>query len=486
MKTASKNQIKPVINAIQSGKLEELALTADQLAALKHHQGNSALHICAQYGCLDQIKGGVTASQLSQTVNPVGVSALLYAAHFGCLHQVKGGVTAGQLKSEKNEDGISGLMYAAQDGYLHQIAGDITAADLAGDRLPDNTSALHHAAFHGQLYLLKGGVTADELVAARVDDGNTALHAAAGGRCLDDIKGGVTFEQLTAIKDDKGKTPLYWAAREGSLNQIRGGVTMDQMNSTLCYGGKSAWAIACENLNDDQIAGSESALLLAEVQKDFGGFLPFLQLTCEDAIKQINGGDRRLGERLLIKLAIDSSWNGQACGIISDAYQSLGNNKDAFRFAVRAVDRAPEFFPVWLNLGFNCLELNKHQQAVSALEHCLRLNPRCAPAMSMLALAKYDMGHPVAEIEALSRKAVETDPECLAGWQWLAAYLESIGKHEESDQAHYEFCKLKLGSDAAEFGFAEGLPIGLMVSKDGAERHRKEGLLVPVADPSLN
>jgi hypothetical protein len=105
--------------------------------------------------------------------------------------------------------------------------------------------------------------------------------------------------------------------------------------------------------------------------------------------------------------------------------------------------------------------------------------------MILLALAKSELGHPPAEVEALSRKAVKADPKNLKGWQWLAAYLEDIGKHEESDQAHYEFCKRKLGGEAVEFGLAEGLPAGLLVTKKGVELLRKDGLISD-GDPALN
>jgi len=488
MKNESRELFKRVAAALQSStpdSLEELALTADELAGAKHHLGDSALHLCAELGRLDEIKCGVTARQLAQAVNPEGISALFRAAHFGCLHQVKGGVTVEQLKGQKNPMGGTALMQAAQDGYLHQIAGDITVADLDNERLDDNTSALHHAAFQGQLYLLKDGVTADELAAARADDGKTALHAAASSRCLDQIKGGVTLAQMTAVKDAKGLTPLYWAAREGSLNQISGGVTTEQMQSALCDGKHSAWDIAAENLNTDQIADAEAAEPLANLRKDKAKFLGLIQMACEGAVHEINNGDKQFGERMLIKAGIDGSWNGDACGRISEAYLMLGNLQEAFKFGGKSVEHPPASLAAWQNFAGVCLVLKKYHQAVLALEQALHLNPQSTELMILLALAKSELGHPPAEVEALSRKAVETDPDYLTGWQWLAAVLEENGKHEESDQAHYEFCKRKLGGEAVEFGFAEGLPAGFLVTKEGVELLRKDGLISD-GDPALN
>jgi len=75
--------------------------------------------------------------------------------------------------------------------------------------------------------------------------------------------------------------------------------------------------------------------------------------------------------------------------------------------------------------------------------------------------------------------------ELTGDWQWLAAVLEENCKHEESDQAHYEFCKRKLGGEAVEFGFAEGLPAGFLVTKEGVELLRKDGLISD-GDPALN
>jgi tetratricopeptide (TPR) repeat protein len=465
MNTNTRKQTKQVIRAIQSGALGKLGLTAKELAALKNHRGISALHFAAEYQCLDQIKDGATAEQLSEAVLPDGASALLSAAHSGCLHQVEGGVTAAQLKTQKDTDGFSGLMYAAQDGYLHQIHGDITAADLAAERLSDHTSALMHAAFHSQLYLLQGGVTADELAAARADDGNSALHAAASSRSLDQIKGGVTFAQMTASKDGQGRTPLYWAAREGSLNQIKGGVTMAQMKATLCDDKHSAWDIACEKQNDDQIPDAEAAGMLANLRKDRDDFLSVIRMCCEDATHEIKNGNKKVGERLLIKAAIDGSWSGEACGMIADTYRLLDNWKEAFKFAVKAVERAPKASRAWLILGLSCLALNKNQRVVTALEQCLRLDPRCAPAMSMLASVRCELGHPAAEVEALARKAVKTDPAFLTGWSWLAAFLEAIGKHEESEQAHAEYCKRKLRQDAPPTDTAKIKSSGTLIGR---------------------
>ena len=483
MKNESRKLFKQVAAALHSStpdSLEELALTAEELASAKHHLGDSALHLCAELGRLDEIKDGVTAGQLAKTVNPEGISALFCAAHFGCLHQVKGGVTVEQLKGQKNPMGGTALMLAAQDGYLHQIAGDITVADLADERLDDNTSALHHAAFQGQLYLLKDGVTADELAAARANDGKTALHAAASSRCLDQIKGGVTLAQMTASKDGKEQTPLYWAAREGSLNQISGGVTTEQMQSTLCDGKHSAWDIAAENLNTDQIRDAKAAELLANLRKDEAEFLGMIQMVCEGAVHEIKNGDKRLGERMLIKAGIEGSWNSNACGRISETYRTLGNWKEALKFGVKSVEHAPGTVAAWLNFGSICLILKKYHQAASALEQALRLNPKSAEIMIMLALAKNELGHPPAEVEALSRKAVKANPKNLMGWQWLAAVLEENGKHADADQAHAEFCI----NEALQTNAAEGKPGDSLIGRAWSALKMK--VWPAPGDPALN
>ena len=333
MKTYTVNE---TIKAIETGHLAKLSLTAEQLAALKNRDGVTALHLAVKHGCLDQIKDGVTADQLAKAVADDGMSALLYATYKGYLTQVKGGVTVAQLKAQKNPQGVTGLFLAAQEGHLHQVQGDITAAELAADQVSDHTSALLAAAFNGELFLLKGGVTSEELAVARADDGNTALHTAADSRSLDQITGGVTLQQLTAIKDAKGRTPLYWAALNGCINQIQGGVTLEQMRATLCYGNKSAFEMALENGNQDQIPGADPGGpdFTSRTEEEL---IELANMTCWWAQESIKKGEKKLGCRMLEKLAIDLSNHGPVCVVLTQAYMGLGNRKEGLKYACKAV-----------------------------------------------------------------------------------------------------------------------------------------------------
>ena len=460
MKTYTVNE---TIKAIETGHLAELSLTAEQLAALKNRDGVTALHLAVEHGCLDQIKDGVTADQLAKTVADDGMSALLYATYKGCLTQVKGGVTVAQLKAQKNPQGGTGLFIAAQEGHLHQVQGDITAAELAADQVSDHTSALLAAAFNGELFLLKGGVTVEELAAARADDGNTALHTAADSRSLDQITGGATLQQLTAIKDAKGRTPLYWAALNGCINQIQGGVTLEQMRATLCDGNKSAFEVALENRNQDQIPGADPGGpdFTSRTEEEL---IELANMTCWWAQESIKKGEKKLGCRMLEKLAIDLSNHGPVCVVLTQAYMGLGNRKEGLKYACKAVKLTPGDSDAWRQLGHIHYILHQLPKALAALQQAVEVNANSAEALVLLAIIKSDLNHDIAETEALSRRAVLAEPTNLRAWQWLAAHLEANGKSEESDRAHARYCELKLGDKAKWIRDAEGTPMVALVS----------------------
>jgi Flp pilus assembly protein TadD len=144
---------------------------------------------------------------------------------------------------------------------------------------------------------------------------------------------------------------------------------------------------------------------------------------CDAAKDFIASGNPKAGHRLLGKTAELFGKHGETWAILGKTYELL---------------------------GLTHYRANDLLAALAVLEKAVTLNSPTGITFTLLAVVKDELHHDKNQIEALSRRAVELSPDCLESWQWLAAFLESIGRHEESDQAHARYCALMLAQNVAE------------------------------------
>jgi ankyrin repeat protein len=232
--------------AAQSGHLDQVKdVTVGLLASCRDGQGRSALYETAALGHLGQIQGGAAVAQLSACLEPAykdswghGSTILHILAFSGHLLQVEGGATAQDLLAARDAKGVSALLVAAREGHLDQVKGGATAAQLSAALSAQGLSALHLTASHCQLRCIAGGATVAQLEAyshgyppAGAIDPGSVLSIAAKFGCLDQVKGGVSAADLARSASLDGQSALHEAAAAGFLEQVRGGVTALELAS---------------------------------------------------------------------------------------------------------------------------------------------------------------------------------------------------------------------------------------------------------------
>lgn len=79
----------------------------------------------------------------------------------------------------------------------------------------------------------------------------------------------------------------------------------------------------------------------------------------------------------------------------------------------RAVELEPDYLPPWLILAASCLELRRWADVDNACNGALRVDPRNAQALAVMAQARILRGKPndAAEAEALAKRALDASPQ---------------------------------------------------------------------------
>ena len=172
--------------------------------------------------------------------------------------------------------------------------------------------------------------------------------------------------------------------------------------------------------------------------------------SCDAAKNFIDSGNYKAGHRMLGKTAELFGKHGETWAILGRTYELLGQHHLALAYIRKAATMLPADGKIMGLLGLTYYRAKNLPAALAALEKAVTLNSPGGITFSLLAVVKDDLHHDKSQIEALSRRAVELSPDCLVSWQWLADFLESIGKHEESNQAHARYCALMLAQMVAE------------------------------------
>ena len=203
-------------------------------------------------------------------------------------------------------------------------------------------------------------------------------------------------------------------------------------------------------MNPKEYAQLEQSLMANAAKLTDQEQIELAEWNCDAAKDFIASGNPKAGHRLLGKTAELFGKHGETWAILGKTYELLGQHHLALAYIRKAATMLPADGKIMGLLGLTHYRANDLLAALAVLEKAVTLNSPTGITFTLLAVVKDELHHDKNQIEALSRRAVELSPDCLESWQWLAAFLESIGRHEESDQAHARYCALMLAQNVAE------------------------------------
>lgn len=120
-----------------------------------------------------------------------------------------------------------------------------------------------------------------------------------------------------------------------------------------------------------------------------------------------------------------------------------GDFAGAVRHAKLAAELEPENRAAWGHLAEALLELNKHDEALSAAEQCLRLDPSSTEALKLKANAEFMGGDVDAGLESL-RRAAESG-------SWMEKdYANALLRHDRFDEAEPVITRIRSRYDEDE------------------------------------
>lgn len=113
----------------------------------------------------------------------------------------------------------------------------------------------------------------------------------------------------------------------------------------------------------------------------------------------------------------------------------------------RATELEPDYLPPWLTLAASCLELRRWPEVDAACNGALRVDPRNAQALAVMAQARLLRGKTgdAAEAEALAQRALEANPQH-AGAQYVVGLLALRANRVPEAIEHFEAALLAEGT----------------------------------------
>ncbi len=245
--SASNTAVHLLAEKNHSAQLESLLSEAsrpeiDEVLVCTNSQGNTALHLAAQYNSIDIVVS--LAAQRSASLQ--------------------------EAMKMTNADGLTPLLLASKEGHVqvaHELLNEVPSGVYIGDQDAGNT-ALHFAAQEGHLPMVELLLARGADVNARNNFQQTPLHLAAtwnAGSCVDRL---LECGADPVAVDDQGKTPLQlaqaqqhvelWHAMLGSqlrraastgdalavMSALTSGALVDSKNNTS---GDTALHVAAKN-----------------------------------------------------------------------------------------------------------------------------------------------------------------------------------------------------------------------------------------------
>ena len=118
----------------------------------------------------------------------------------------------------------------------------------------------------------------------------------------------------------------------------------------------------------------------------------------------------RRGVALLAEVVAYNPTNWSSWWVMGKGYQSLGEAAQACEAFGKSYSLRPENPDVAREFMFECLEIGRFNDAVSAAEHAVNISAKDAGLYANLALA-YTMAGRISDAQIAIRKALELDPK---------------------------------------------------------------------------
>ena len=202
----------------------------------------SAMALAIKSRRLNQVWAGVTSRLLAAAPTRDGASLLYLAAQYGCIEQIYGGVTAQELADQVGDNHCSALFWVISNRQI-QLVKDFSLRVLFNDRVvkkswtPDKGCRSIDEFFEKRCLALMPPITVDDLKTVLYPDSGTLLSRAARFECLDQVSGGVTATQLKNVNDSYGQSALFNTAAAGSLKQLKEMPTLHQLADCIAKDG---------------------------------------------------------------------------------------------------------------------------------------------------------------------------------------------------------------------------------------------------------
>jgi tetratricopeptide (TPR) repeat protein len=124
--------------------------------------------------------------------------------------------------------------------------------------------------------------------------------------------------------------------------------------------------------------------------------------------------------------------------------QGRRNWSGAFANYERAVQKRPDYWPAWNNMGNTLFAMGQTQRAVESFEKTLSLNPDYWPAQYNIALANYQMGRYADAVPKL-RIVLDWSPEFRDARYLLAVSLTRTGNGKRADEEWKKLGEMNAG-----------------------------------------
>jgi ankyrin repeat protein len=220
-KTSSNNTILKFLTAANKGDLVTIEmLLKTGINVNCSDNGYNALHVAAENGHLDIVKGLISSGADVNIAANNGFTALHFAAQNGHLDIVKKLTSSGANINKAENEGFTALNIAAQMGHLDCVKelinydADFTIAANNG------FTALHFASGNGHLDTVKKLIRFGADVNRGANDGVTPLHIAALNGHLDCVKELISSGAHVNITR-KGFAQLHFATIKGHFNIVK-------------------------------------------------------------------------------------------------------------------------------------------------------------------------------------------------------------------------------------------------------------------------